>query len=231
MSSLESVNSLLPALPLPGLSEHQTLQVEFTWLAMLIVVAILVTVVVGLKRVPGVMQNLIELLTEFIAGFMKEIVGPRWVQYFPLVMTAFFLIIVSNYLGLLPGCIAPTGSLSTTAGFALIIFFYYNAVGVRLHGLKYFKHFIGPIPAMAPFMLPLEIISELARPFSLAIRLFANMMAGHVIIGLCYAALAIGVPLIGMLFESFVTAWIQAVVFSLLTMIYLGGAVLADEEH
>jgi F-type H+-transporting ATPase subunit a len=231
MSSLESVNSFLPALPLPGLSGHQALQVEFTWLAMIIVVAILVTVVVGLKRVPGVLQNFIELLTEFIEGFMKEIVGPRWVKYFPLVMTAFLLIIVSNYLGLLPGCIAPTGSLSTTAGFALVIFFYYNVVGVQLHGFKYFKHFIGPIPAMAPFMLPLEIISELARPFSLAVRLFANIMAGHVIIGLCYAALVIGVPLIGMLFESFVTAWIQAVVFSLLTMIYLGGAVLADEEH
>jgi F-type H+-transporting ATPase subunit a len=231
MSSLESVNSILPALPLPGLSEHQALQVEFTWLAMIIVVAILVTVVVGLKRVPGVLQNTVELLTQFIEGFMTDIVGPRWVKYFPLVMTAFLLIIVSNYLGLVPGCIAPTGSLSTTAAFALVIFFYYNAVGVRLHGFKYFKHFIGPIPAMAPFMIPLEIISELARPFSLAIRLFANMMAGHVIIGLCYAAIVIGMPLIGMLFESFVTAWIQAVVFSLLTMIYLGGAVLADEEH
>jgi F-type H+-transporting ATPase subunit a len=231
MSSLESVNSVLPALPLPGLSGHQALQVEFTWLAMIIVVAIIIMVAAGLKRVPGVLQNTLELLTEFIEGFMKDIVGPRWVKYFPLVMTAFLLIVVSNYLGLVPGCIAPTGSLSTTAAFALVIFFYYNGVGVRLHGFKYFKHFIGPIPAMAPFMIPLEIISELARPFSLAIRLFANMMAGHVIIGLCYAAIVIGMPLVGMLFESFVTAWIQAVVFSLLTMIYLGGAVLADEEH
>lgn len=238
MSSLESINSILPALPLPGLTKMQALQVEFTWLAMIIVVVMVVVWAAGMKRVPGGFQNAMELLLEFITGFMEEIVGPRWQRHFPLVITAFLLIIVSNYLGLLPGCISPTASINTTAGFALVVFLYYNVVGVALHGIKYFKHFLGPIPALAPLMLPLEIISELARPFALSVRLFANMMAGHVIVGLCYMLAAVVlfqhqvvIPVFGMLLESCLTAPIQAFVFSLLTMIYLGGAVLADEEH
>ena len=231
MSSIESVNSILPALPLPGLTEMQAVQVEFTWLAMIIVIAMTVAMAVGLKRVPGGFQNAMELIIEFITGLMKDLVGPRWPRYFPLVITVFLFIIVSNYLGLVPGCVAPTGSLNTTAGFAIVVFLYYNAVGIRLHGIKYFKHFLGPIPIMAPLMLPLEIISELARPFSLSVRLFANMMAGHVIVGLLYAAFFLVAPVVGMLFEGCITAPIQAFVFSLLTMVYLGGAVMADEEH
>jgi F-type H+-transporting ATPase subunit a len=231
MSSLESANVFLPALQLPGLTHDQALQVEYTWLAMIIVIALVGAMAAGLKRVPGGFQNAMELLLEFITGFMEDIIGPRWPRYFPLVITAFLLVIVSNYLGLMPGCIAPTGSINTTAGFAIVVFLYYNGVGVALHGIKYFKHFLGPIPIMAPLMLPLEIISELARPFALSVRLFANMMAGHVIVGLLYAAFFLGAPVAGMLFEGCVTAPIQAFVFSLLTMIYLGGAVLADEEH
>jgi len=172
-----------------------------------------------------------ELLIEFITGFMKEIIGPHWARYFPLVITVFLLIITCNYLGLMPGCIAPTASINTTAAFAIVVFLYYNGVGIGRNGIKYFKHFLGPIPLMAPLMLPLEIISELARPFALSVRLFANMMAGHVIVGLLYTAFFIGAPVVGMLFEGCITAPIQAFVFSLLTMIYLGGAVMAGEEH
>ena len=236
--SIESVNSLFVPLnkllhitTLPGLNEIQTQQVEFTWVAMVIVIAMTVAMAAGLKRVPGGFQNAMEMILEFITGFMQDIVGPNWRRHFPLVITVFLFVIVSNYLGLMPGCVAPAGTLNTTAAFAIVVFLYYNATGIRLHGIKYFKHFLGPIPIMAPLMLPLEIISELARPFSLSVRLFANMMAGHVIVGLLYAAFFLAAPVVGMLFEGCITAPIQAFVFSLLTMVYLGGAVLAEEEH
>jgi F-type H+-transporting ATPase subunit a len=239
----ETINSILPALPLPGLTHHQALLVEFTWLSMLIIIAMLIVFVVRFKTVPGGFQNFMESLTEFIEGFLYDLCGPNSMPYFPLAMTVFLFIGVSNYLGLVPGCLAPTSTLNTTAAFAIVVFVMYQFAGITRNGLHYLKHFLGPIPLLSPIILPIEIISEFARPFSLSVRLFANIFGGELIIGLLMGAAMFAVPVfsvnvhfffwaptIMMLWESVITAPIQAFVFSLLTMIYLGGALIVEEE-
>ena len=128
-------------------------------------------------------------------------------------------------IGIIPGFVSPTQVIYVPVGCALISFLYFNIVGIRKQGLgKYLKHFLGPIPALAPLMIPIEIISTLARPLSLSIRLFANMYAGEqvtlVFLGLTYL---IG-PAIFMGLHVFV-GLLQAYIFVLLTMIYVAGAV------
>jgi F-type H+-transporting ATPase subunit a len=240
----ETINSILPALALPGLTHVQALQVEFTWLTMIIIVAMLVVFIKGFKTIPGGFQNVIELLVGFIEGFLQDLCGSKGLKYFPLVITVFLFVGVSNYIGLVPGCLAPTATINTTAAVAIVVFIIYQWVGITKNGLHYLKHFLGPIPVLSPIILPIEIISELARPFSLSVRLYANIFGGELIIGLLMGLAAIMVPMgdfkiplffwaptIMMLWESVLTAPIQAFVFSLLTMIYLSGAIMAEEDH
>jgi F-type H+-transporting ATPase subunit a len=223
--------TLLPALPLPGLTSHQALVVEYTWLSMAIIIVSLIVVIISLKTVPGALQNIFEMIVSFIEGYITDIMGEKGLRYFPLIITALTFILVANYIGLIPGFISPTANISTTAGWAIVVFVFYQYVGVSKKGLKYFKHFLGPVPVMAPFMLPLEIIGEFARPFSLSVRLFANIFGGEKIISLLFGILGIGLPVVWMMWDSVITIPIQAFIFSLLTMVYLGGAIASDDEH
>jgi F0F1-type ATP synthase, subunit a len=223
--------SILPTLSLPGLTSHQVLIVEYTWLSMAIIIALLIAVIVSLKTVPGALQNIFEMVVAFIESYLTDIVGPKGLRYFPLVVTVFSFILVANYIGLIPGFMSPTASINTTAGMAIVVFVFYQYLGVSKKGLKYFKHFLGPVPAMAPLMVIMETISELARPVSLSVRLFANIFGGEMIIKILFGMCAIGVPVIWMTWDSLITIPIQAFIFSLLTMVYLAGAVAADEDH
>jgi F-type H+-transporting ATPase subunit a len=223
--------SVLPALNLPGLTSHQALIVEYTWLSMAIIVVLLAIAIISLKTVPGTLQNIFEMVVTFIEGYITEIVGKKGLKYFPLVATIFTFILVANYIGLIPGFMSPTASINTTAGMAIVVFVFYQYLGVSQKGLKYFKHFLGPIPVMAPLMIVMETISELARPVALSVRLFANIFGGEMIIKILFGMCAIGVPVIWMAWDSLITIPIQAFIFSLLTMVYLAGAVAADEDH
>jgi F-type H+-transporting ATPase subunit a len=223
--------SVLPALNLPGLTSHQALIVEYTWLSMAIVVVLLAIAIISLKTVPGMLQNIFEMVVTFIEGYITEIVGKKGLKYFPLVATIFTFILVANYIGLIPGFMSPTASINTTAGMAIVVFVFYQYLGVSQKGIKYFKHFLGPIPVMAPLMIVMETISELARPVALSVRLFANIFGGEMIIKILFGMCAIGVPVIWMAWDSLITIPIQAFIFSLLTMVYLAGAVAADEDH
>jgi F-type H+-transporting ATPase subunit a len=133
-------------------------------------------------------------------------------------------------IGVIPSFESPTMFPAVTAGCAMAAFLYYNIVGIKVQGiLKYLAHFAGPIWYMAPLMIPIEIVSHLARPMSLTIRLYANMLAGEkvtlVFLGLTYLVM----PAVFMGLHVFVSL-LQAYVFAVLTMIYVGGAV-AHEEH
>ena len=143
--------------------------------------------------------------------------------------TLFVFILSANLIGLIPGFVSPTQCYYVTAGCALLSFLYYNFVGLKKNGLwKYTKHFFGPIPVMAPLMLPIEIISHLARPLSLTIRLFANMYAGEKVMLAFLSLTYLVVPSVFMGLHVFV-ALLQAYIFVLMTMIYVAGAVA--EEH
>ena len=143
--------------------------------------------------------------------------------------TLFIFILIANLIGVIPGFVSPTQAVCVPAGCAILAFLYYNIQGIRKNGLfKYAKHFAGPIPVMAPLMIPIEIISHLARPLSLTIRLFANMYAGEQVTLVFLSLTYLLGPAIFMGLHVFV-ALLQAYIFVLLTMIYVGGAVA--EEH
>jgi F-type H+-transporting ATPase subunit a len=159
---------------------------------------------------------------------MEEMMGPEGKHYFPLIASLFLFILVSNLLGLIPGFDSPTANLNTTAALAVVAFSATHIIGAKKHGFSYFKHFIGPIWWLSWLMLPIEIISHLARPISLSFRLFGNMIAKHKLL-LALAALSPFVPTFPVLALGLFVAFVQAGVFTLLTMLYLAGAI--EEAH
>ncbi|MGA2135771.1 MAG: F0F1 ATP synthase subunit A [Bryobacteraceae bacterium] len=178
---------------------------------------------------PGKLQQIFEVIYEFVSGQSNDVIGHGGEKYLPYFGTLFIFILISNLIGIIPGFESPTMAPSVTAGCAIATFCYYNLKGVREQGpLKYAAHFAGPVWWLAPLMLPIEIVSHLARPLSLSVRLYANMFAGEqvtlVFLGLTYLV----APAIFMGLHVFVSL-LQAYIFVLLSMMYVGGAV--SHEH
>lgn len=161
-----------------------------------------------------------------VEGAMGEANAPR---FFPLIGALWMFILFGNLIGLIPGFITPNDTLKTNVGIAVMVFLLTHYYGVKEHGLSYFKHFLGPTPALAPLILPIELISHLARPLSLSVRLLGNMMADHKVVMSFFALVPILVPLPFMLLGLLV-CFIQALVFCTLTMVYIGMAI-EHEEH
>jgi F-type H+-transporting ATPase subunit a len=179
---------------------------------------------------PGKLQHVFELIHGFIVEQTEDQVGHHEGRHHVVLFeTLFIFILIANLIGIIPGFVSPTQAVCVPAGCAILAFLYYNYVGIKKNGLfKYAKHFAGPIPVMAPLMIPIEIISHLARPLSLTIRLFANMYAGEQVTLVFLSLTYLLGPAIFMGLHVFV-ALLQAYIFVLLTMIYVGGAVA--EEH
>jgi F-type H+-transporting ATPase subunit a len=187
----------------------------------------------GKKRdlVPGKFQVVTESVIRFFEGQIVEIVGPEGRKYTPVIGTVGLFILFCNLLGLIPGLMSPTAKLNVTIGCALSVFFYYHGQGIKAQGFfKYLKHFMGPIPAIAPLMIPIELISHFSRIVSLSIRLFSNIFAEEVLIVVIASIIPLFLPLPFMALSIF-TAVLQAFVFILLTCIYLASAVEQEEEH
>ena len=205
------------------------------YVVMVLIVAVFMMLFFGLASrrlsiVPGKLQNMLEYIIEFFEGQLTEIIGPGGKKYLPVVGTVGLFIFFCNVLGLIPGLMSPTSKLNVTIGCALTVFFYYHYQGVKAQGvLKYLKHFMGPIPAMAPLMVPIELISHFSRLVSLVIRLFSNIFAEDVLIVVIAGIIPIFLPLPFMALSIF-TAFLQAFVFVLLTCIYLAGAVEHEKE-
>ncbi|NWF53530.1 MAG: F0F1 ATP synthase subunit A [Syntrophaceae bacterium] len=177
-------------------------------------------------------RNIFELFTEMVLKFLDDIIGHRGREFLPLIGTLGFFIFFSNLLGLVPGFLPPTDNLNTTVACALVVFFATHYYGVKTHGIKYLKHFLGPVLWLSWLMLPIEIISHLARVLSLSMRLFGNIMADHMLLSMTLAA-----PLILPLFLSPLSLFlgvfvslIQTFIFVLLSMIYISLAV-EESEH
>jgi F-type H+-transporting ATPase subunit a len=173
---------------------------------------------------PGKLQHLFEIIHGFIVEVADDQVGHEGRHHVVLFETLFIFLLISNLIGLLPGFVSPTQILYVPAGCALLTFSYYNYVGLKNGPLKYGKHFLGPIWWLAPLMIPIEIISHLARPLSLTIRLFANMYAGEKVTMVFLTLTYLVVPALFMGLHVFV-ALLQAYIFMLLTMMYVAGAV------
>jgi F-type H+-transporting ATPase subunit a len=176
------------------------------------------------------LRNLLELLLGFIFGIAESILGHQAKRYMPLLGTCFFFILLMNLLGLIPGFLPPTDKMNITVGLAVTIFLSTHVFGVREHGIAYFKHFLGPVWWMAPLMLPIEIISHLARPLSLSLRLFGNITGDHMVVTIFLGLVPFVVPTIFYGLGAFVS-FMQAFIFTVLSMIYISGAVAHAEEH
>jgi len=217
-----------------GLHAENAARPWANFITMQILVAAIIVVVFALLRPrlsvdkPGKFQHTFELLYNFLHGESEDQVGhdgPRYLAYFG---TIFIFILFGNLIGIIPGFESPTMVPSVPAGCALATFAYYNFVGMQAQGIgRYVAHFAGPMPLLAPLMFPIEIVSHLARPLSLTIRLFANMYAGEqvtqVFLGLTYLL----IPAVFMGLHVFVS-FLQAYIFALLTMMYVSGAVAHD---
>jgi F-type H+-transporting ATPase subunit a len=186
---------------------------------------------------PGGLQHSFEVVEGFVLGQSHEIIGHHSEAYTPFFAIIFIFILVCNLIGIIPGFDSPTGVSRVPLGCAICAFIYYHAQGFKHSGAKYLLHFFGPpmegmpiwarIP-MAILMLPIEIVSHLARLLSLTVRLWANIFAGDLITLVFFSMIPIGVPIIFMGLHI-VVAVLQAYVFMLLAIIYVSGAVA--EEH
>jgi len=197
----------------------------------------------GLVPEAGVsLRNSFEVIIEAILYLMNDIIGHNARRFLPLVGSIAFFILLGNLLGLIPGLKPPTMSVNTAGAWAVIVFFSYHAIGIRHHGFGYVKQFLGPffgpfrigpvtipkLPLLFWIMLPIELISHFARMLSLTIRLIGNMFADHAVIGIFLTLVPIGVPILFMAL-GVVVSLLQAFIFSLLTMVYIGLAL--EEEH
>lgn len=196
--------------------------------------------------VPGRLQMFAEILYGAIAGMVRDNIGQKGRQYFPFIFTLFMFILMGNLMGLLPYSFTYTSHLAVTGILALIVFFMVFAFGLFNHGLKFFSLFIpsGAPLWLMPFIIPLELISFFVRPLTLAIRLFANMMAGHIMLKVV-AGFAVGAASMGavgvfigvfpvliniaLLAFELLVAVIQAYVFAILSCVYLKDTV--DLHH
>lgn len=205
------------------------------FITMQIVVALFIIVLFAILRPrlsvdkPGKLQHTFELIYDFLHGQSEEQIGHHGGRYLAFFGTIFLFILFANLIGVVPGFESPTMSPSVPAGCAMAAFIYYNLMGMREQGIgKYFLHFAGPMPLLAPLMVPIEIISHCARPLSLTIRLFANMYAGEQVTMVFLSLTYFLIPAVFMGLHIFVSI-LQAYIFTLLTMMYVSGAVA--HEH
>jgi F-type H+-transporting ATPase subunit a len=179
---------------------------------------------------PSKTQHLVEVAFEAVQGLMRDIIGKDAARFTPLLGTLAIYILISNPLGMIPGFISPTTNLNVTASCAICVFVYYNYHGFRKQGfVGYLKHFAGPVWWLAPMLFAVEVVSHMARPFSLSVRLFGNIFAEELVIGSLNNYLFPFFASIPIMFLSLFLGTIQAFIFILLTMVYISGAV--EEAH
>lgn len=188
--------------------------------------------------VPGRLQMVSEMLYQFIANMIRENIGSKGREYFPLVFTIFMIILVGNLLGMVPYSFTYTSHLIVTGVLAMMIFLMVTVLGIVRHGFHFFHLFLPPgVPVwLFPLVIPLEILTFLTRPVTLSMRLFANMMAGHLVLkvfagfsvamaGMGVAGVALGiVPMafnVALIVFEFLIAFLQAYIFAILCCIYL----------
>ncbi len=224
---LHGINITFPYLgKVPG-------DVLYAWLAMIILLTVAVIVRLSLKSVPAGVQNFVEVIVEFFLNLVENSIGHMGRVFFPLIATLGMYILLCNFLGLIPGFEAPTSNINATASMAIPVFLATHYYGLKIHKFGYIKHFVGPMRSI--FTLPLmilmffiEFIGHLARPLTLSVRLFGNMIAKHKILVILGFLTPWIIPTV-ILGLGVLVSIIQAFVFVLLTTLYLAGAV--EEAH
>ena len=208
----------------PLYGAYHTPHVLYTWLAMALLIIAGILATKSVSMFPGKWQNFIEILVQGMEDFTVDVAGEEGRRFFPILASVFLYILLCNLFGLIPGFFPPTATVNTTASCALVIVIGTHVIGLMYHGVKYIKHFLGPIWWMAPLIFPIEIIGHVARVLSLSIRLFGNI-AGHELVVMILFGLAglFFAPVPIMALGIFVSV-VQAFVFFLLSIMYFSGS-------
>jgi F-type H+-transporting ATPase subunit a len=219
---LLGIEPVHPAAPI-----NNVVAMELLALLLLIVFFLAVRASLSVEK-PGKLQLTVEMAEEFIGEQAEQIIGHDYRRHLPYLAALAFFILLCNLLGLVPGFESPTANPSVPLGCALATFIYYHFYGIRHHGFHYIKQFLGPVPALAWLMLPIEAISHLARILSLTVRLYANMFAGDMVTLAFFSLVPLLVPVAFLGLHLFVSL-VQTFIFVVLAMVYVGMAV--SEEH
>jgi len=218
---------------LPFIANNPERQLIFTTIFVAAILCIIsIKILFSIKKSPNPLipkekfcfQNFFELIIQATINIMKDIIGPHAEKYLPLIGSLFVFIFFCNLLGLIPGFLPPTSNLYTNGACAIIVFLYYNYQGFKEHGIKYLKHFAGPLIYLAPLMFVIEVISHLFRPFSLMVRLYGNISGDHAVLAIFSSLVPLIVPVV-FLILGLMVALIQAFVFATLSTVYIGLAV------
>jgi len=172
-------------------------------------------------------RNVAEVLVEFITNLSESVIGHDGPRFVPLFASFFVFILGCNLIGLIPGFSPPTDNFNVTLALGVVSFVAYNYYGVQTHGVAYLKQFVGPLLALAPLMIIVELFSHFFRPASLAMRLYGNMFADHLLLGIFTDLTKLLIPVIFYLLGTFVS-FLQALVFTLLSMVYVALAISHD---
>jgi len=199
-----------------------------TWICMAIVLAIAVLATRNLKMVPSGTQNVVEALIVWLREQVATNLGPKGEFLCPLIVTLFLFLIVANWWGLVPTMSSPTSDLNTTFGLALLIILIVHVLGLYMKGMHYIKHFFQPFP----IFVVLNVIEEVAKPITLAFRLFGNILAGEILIIILLKLVPIWMPIpsVAWLAFSLFIGGVQAFIFTSLSMAYLASAVKDSGE-
>ena len=232
------VHNIITIPPIAGLDISINNAVVAMWVGLAIVAgSFLLAVSRGISPIPGKLQSILEISIEFIRSMVYEFIGEEeGKRYVPFITSLFLFILACNLIGLIPGSYTITSQLAVTAAFAVGIFFMTLVIGFGKHGMHFLGILVPPgVPKiMIPLMVPIEIISMLARPISLAVRLFANMTAGHTVLAVLFGLAMTGPLWLGWLPFGFTIvingleiaiAFIQAYIFTTLTCVYIGDVI------
>nr|WP_282959044.1 F0F1 ATP synthase subunit A [Desulfobacter hydrogenophilus] len=199
------------------------------WFAMIILVILGWIGGKSVALVPKTVQNVFEVIISGLEEFMVGITGEEGRDSYPLLLTVFLFVLLGNLFGLVPGFYPPTASINTTVALAILVVSWSHVIGVKKHGAKYIKHFLGPVPALMPLFFVIEVIGHLARVLSLTLRLFGNMMGHELVVGILLmlaGPFLVPLPIMAM---GILVSLIQAIVFFLLPTMYIAGAI--EEAH
>lgn len=198
--------------------------VIYSWFVMIILIILGAVAAKGISMIPTKAQNVFEILISGIEEFMVDITGEEGRWLFPISATIFIYIVVCNLIGLVPGFLPPTASVNTTLSCAIPVVIFTHVIGVKYHGVKYIKHFMGPVWWLAPLIFVIEIIGHAARILSLSIRLFGNMMGHELVLGILFFLAGLFLAPLPIMALGIFVAVVQAFVFFLLSIMYFTGA-------
>ncbi len=203
---------------------HAYPHVIYSWFVMIMLIVLGTVAAKSISLVPTKVQNVFEILISGIEEFMVDITGEEGRWLFPIAATIFIYIVVCNLIGLVPGFFPPTASVNTTLSCAIPVVIFTHVIGVKYHGVKYIKHFMGPVWWLAPLIFLIEIIGHAARILSLSIRLFGNMMGHELVLGILFFLAGLFLAPLPIMALGIFIAVVQAFVFFLLSIMYFAGA-------